>query len=630
LQLQQSYGNGYVQRLVKMVRAQAKLAVSQPGDVQEQQADRIAEVVSRAIEHTQRQPEDEKEVQTAKVSLQRQASSEEEEEEVQREAGPEEEEEIQTARVNIQLEAVPEEEEVQLQSAPEEEEEVQTAKTSVQLEAAPEEEEEVQTSPSIQKDDKSVISEVKPELEDAINTASGGGQPLKESNREVMETAFRADFSKVKVHTDSNSDTMNRALQARAFTRGQDIFFRQGEYEPDTPTGNKLIAHELTHTIQQGASQRISRWFATGHELLTRLAALQLQKRVPIDDKVIDFLAVRSGDLDATPRSVKNLTTGVRKSKKERGKYQKEELKKQIEIWNTNSTHARDEAELPLHGEAGYYKKDFQGGMADKNKAGVNGEIKKAVDNQKASKRKESLMELSYALHSAEDRGAHGEGQEFKGHDPRIVKDAFQQMPTPNGFVLNPYFNPKWNPDDPTANPAGWKLGITYAVEALESYRSSLKTGENKDTEPLMDLGLTGKETKWRENPRMAAIMSLGGPEKKVNKLMTKMQTLMREKSALFDQMKTQDKRVKEIDAELNTIKNDKSKAAGKELQKRQKKLIKEKTGLKKKMKTNAAQINKKTRAINQIKAKLEGLEKTKTEKLTTKELKFPTERKYE
>ena len=75
----------------------------------------------------------------------------------------------------------------------------------------------------------------------------------------TMEQAFGTDFSKVHVHTDSEADEFNQRLSARAFTTGRDIFFRQGEYSPGSDSGRKLIAHELTHTIQQGASERISR-----------------------------------------------------------------------------------------------------------------------------------------------------------------------------------------------------------------------------------------------------------------------------------------------------------------------------------------------------------------------------------
>jgi hypothetical protein len=68
-----------------------------------------------------------------------------------------------------------------------------------------------------------------------------------------MESGFGADFSGVHVHTDNNAAQMNQQLGARAFTHGSDIYFNQGEYQPATSTGDHLLAHELTHTVQQGA-----------------------------------------------------------------------------------------------------------------------------------------------------------------------------------------------------------------------------------------------------------------------------------------------------------------------------------------------------------------------------------------
>ncbi|GAB4183802.1 MAG: hypothetical protein Fur006_20910 [Coleofasciculaceae cyanobacterium] len=90
-----------------------------------------------------------------------------------------------------------------------------------------------------------------PELEASIQQARGSGQPLSENIRKPMEQAFGADFSRVKVHADAQSEQMNRSIQAKAFTTGQDIFFRQGVYSPGSRGGQELIAHELTHVVQQ-------------------------------------------------------------------------------------------------------------------------------------------------------------------------------------------------------------------------------------------------------------------------------------------------------------------------------------------------------------------------------------------
>ncbi|BAY79285.1 AAA ATPase (plasmid) [Nostoc linckia NIES-25] len=91
-------------------------------------------------------------------------------------------------------------------------------------------------------------------LETSIQRGRQNGQPLSDDIRQPMEQAFGADFSGVKIHTDSRSHELNQTIQARAFTTGQDIFFRQGEYNPGSYQGKELLAHELTHVVQQNGN----------------------------------------------------------------------------------------------------------------------------------------------------------------------------------------------------------------------------------------------------------------------------------------------------------------------------------------------------------------------------------------
>ncbi|MHC5739310.1 eCIS core domain-containing protein [Nostoc sp.] len=93
-----------------------------------------------------------------------------------------------------------------------------------------------------------------PNLEASINRARSGGQPIANNIRQPMEKAFGTDFSGVKIHTDAQSDKLNRSIQARAFTTRQNVFFRQGEYNPGSRGGQELLAHELTHVVQQNGS----------------------------------------------------------------------------------------------------------------------------------------------------------------------------------------------------------------------------------------------------------------------------------------------------------------------------------------------------------------------------------------
>ena len=124
-----------------------------------------------------------------------------------------------------------------------------------------EEEEELQTKPvdSIQRAATDAVPKVDSGIENQINSARGGGESLPDNIRDQMEHGFSADFSGVLVHTDSEADVLNQQLSAKAFTAGHDIFFRQGEYSPGSDSGQKLVAHELTHVVQQTGGNKPQR-----------------------------------------------------------------------------------------------------------------------------------------------------------------------------------------------------------------------------------------------------------------------------------------------------------------------------------------------------------------------------------
>ena len=92
---------------------------------------------------------------------------------------------------------------------------------------------------------------VDPGVRRAVQAARGGGHRVPDGVRRPMEEALAADFGGVRLHADGQADALNRTLQARAFTTGRDIFFRRGEYDPGSPGGKELLAHELTHVVQQ-------------------------------------------------------------------------------------------------------------------------------------------------------------------------------------------------------------------------------------------------------------------------------------------------------------------------------------------------------------------------------------------
>ncbi|MEE8155778.1 MAG: DUF4157 domain-containing protein [Phycisphaerales bacterium] len=86
-----------------------------------------------------------------------------------------------------------------------------------------------------------------------IERQRGTGQLLPDPVRKPMEHAIHTDFSHVRIHTDAPADTLSGHLGARAFTTGRDIFFKAGAYSPGTAAGRRLLAHELTHVVQQNA-----------------------------------------------------------------------------------------------------------------------------------------------------------------------------------------------------------------------------------------------------------------------------------------------------------------------------------------------------------------------------------------
>jgi hypothetical protein len=176
LQLQQTVGNQAVLHLLRSGALQTKLAVSQPGDVHEQEAERVAQQVMRmpdqqSVEHTQ------------------------------------------TATI-LRAKAVPD-----------------------RPPMAP------------------------PAMTGPGSAVPGGGQPLPASTRAFFEPRFGQDFSQVRVHNDARAAETARAVQARAYTMGQDVVFGAGQYAPETGEGRRLLAHELTHVVQQrpGSSRMVER-----------------------------------------------------------------------------------------------------------------------------------------------------------------------------------------------------------------------------------------------------------------------------------------------------------------------------------------------------------------------------------
>ncbi len=213
-------------------RPQAKLTINQPGDAYEQEADKVA----REVVGTINQPNQEN---------------------IQREEVPREEEEKENLQMKpldtniLQREELPEEEEENLQMKPLDTNILQREELSVAEEEK--EEENLQAKSIVQRQSNQEMTAT-PDIETSIQQSRGRGQTLPDNVKEPMENAFGTDFSQVNIHTDTQSHQLNESIQARAFTTGNDIFFREGAFNPTSQDGQELIAHELTHVVQQGGA----------------------------------------------------------------------------------------------------------------------------------------------------------------------------------------------------------------------------------------------------------------------------------------------------------------------------------------------------------------------------------------
>ena len=236
---------------------QAKLKINEPGDLYEQEADRVADAMMRIPEN-------------AAISGQVPAIRTNSASFMQRQTIDETLDEEDPEELNPFLESVPtrdagelgEEEESTpiLESVPArdagelgEEEELNPILESVptgETDEFGEEEEEELIQP---KSNTSAVPQVTPGVAHNIHSFKGTGQPLPASERTFFEPRFGRDFSNVRVHTDNRAARTAQAINARAFTLGRDVVFGSGQFAPGAHFSRKLLAHELAHVVQQQA-----------------------------------------------------------------------------------------------------------------------------------------------------------------------------------------------------------------------------------------------------------------------------------------------------------------------------------------------------------------------------------------
>jgi hypothetical protein len=153
-----------------------------------------------------------------------------------------------------------------------------------------------------------------PDVESRLESQRDAGKPLPKETRDFMEPRFGVDFKDVRTHNNSEADTLNNSLQAKAFTTRNDIFFKDGAYQPGSVDGQRLIAHELTHVIQQGAAgsppkiQRAGtkpRSFSDNYEYMVKLSSAR-EKFVYENKESLGMSSILPGYYPVLSRFVKN------------------------------------------------------------------------------------------------------------------------------------------------------------------------------------------------------------------------------------------------------------------------------------------------------------------------------------
>lgn len=197
-------------------------------------------------------------------------------------------------------------------------------------------------------------AEASPGFQQQLQASEGGGQSLDKETRTDLESKMNADFSGVRIHTGAEANQLSDSISAKAFTKGQDIYFGQGQFNPQSKGGKELLAHELAHTQQQAnaSGQLISRqpkeepwvkdqdgnlYYKTEAEANTRMANLKkkgewkeyhvvsfqtsdkttywrVEMRTPVkneDDKPSDKPVVKEKPTDDNANKGTKTTTGV-------------------------------------------------------------------------------------------------------------------------------------------------------------------------------------------------------------------------------------------------------------------------------------------------------------------------------
>jgi hypothetical protein len=226
---------------------QTKLTIGEPNDKYEQEADAMADKVVQRLAAPEPLTKKDASVQTKPLAatvtplIQTKCATCEQEEKLQMK---EEDDLIQESSIGLRKKPIFESN----AEPPDDDNNIQ--RTCAECEK--DKEQKLQT-----KNESYAVQTASSSIESNLKASKGGGGPLSDSTRTQMESSFGADFSNVRIHNDSSAVQMNKNLNAQAFTHGSDIYFNTGKYDANSNSGKHLLAHELTHVIQQGGASGI-------------------------------------------------------------------------------------------------------------------------------------------------------------------------------------------------------------------------------------------------------------------------------------------------------------------------------------------------------------------------------------
>ena len=243
---------------------QTKLSVNEPGDKYEQEADSVANAVVNS--KTSAPVLQQKKI----TGIQKLSTSMEDEKLSTNDARMARDKEIQEKPMQQNM------------SGPEKEREKDIQKMDDPMK----EERDKKKSAAIQARQDSGAGKAPASVSSKIVNSAGSGNALPKKTMHEMSSSFGVDFSGVRVHNDSDAVNMNKELQAQAFTHGSDIYFNQGKYNPENSDGKFLLAHELTHVVQQNSSiqtKAIQRTIGDGHDLTAERFAGDIELEAVFD-----------------------------------------------------------------------------------------------------------------------------------------------------------------------------------------------------------------------------------------------------------------------------------------------------------------------------------------------------------